>query len=65
MSRPRKAEARANAVLVALNDHSSRTQKRAAAGLEEPPVTGEESLHILKSIFSFYEAARTGRAQTV
>jgi predicted dehydrogenase len=42
-----------------------RAAVRAAAGLEEPPVTGEESLHVLKSIFSFYEAARTGRTQTV
>jgi predicted dehydrogenase len=38
---------------------------RAAAGLGPPPVTAEEGLHVLRSIFAFYEAARTGRAQTV
>jgi predicted dehydrogenase len=38
---------------------------RAAAGLEDPPVTAEEALHVLRSIFAFYEAARTGRTQTV
>jgi hypothetical protein len=38
---------------------------RAAAGLEEAPITGEEGSHVLKSIFAFYEAARTGRVQAV
>jgi predicted dehydrogenase len=38
---------------------------RASAGLEDPPVTSEEGLHVLESIFAFYEAARTGRVQTV
>ncbi len=38
---------------------------RACAGLDEAPVTGEEGLHVLRSIFAFYEAARTGRVQTV
>jgi predicted dehydrogenase len=38
---------------------------RAAAGLEDPPVTGDEALHVLNSIFAFYEAAKTGRVQTV
>jgi UDP-N-acetyl-2-amino-2-deoxyglucuronate dehydrogenase len=38
---------------------------RASAGLEEPPISAEEGLHVLRSIFAFYEAARTGRAQTV
>jgi hypothetical protein len=38
---------------------------RAAAGLEDPPVTGEEGLHVLKAIFAFYDAAKTGRAQAV
>ena len=28
-------------------------------------VTGAEGLHVLRTIFAFYEAARTGRAQTV
>jgi predicted dehydrogenase len=38
---------------------------RASAGLEEPPITADEGLHVLRSIFAFYEAARTGRTQTV
>jgi UDP-N-acetyl-2-amino-2-deoxyglucuronate dehydrogenase len=38
---------------------------RASAGLEEAPVSAEEGLHVLRSIFAFYEAARTGRVQTV
>jgi predicted dehydrogenase len=38
---------------------------RAAAGLEDPPVTGEEGLHVLQTIFAFYDAARTGRTQDV
>jgi predicted dehydrogenase len=38
---------------------------RASAGLEDPPITPDEGLHVLKSIFAFYEAARTGRVQTV
>ncbi len=42
-----------------------RASVRASAGLEEPPVTAEESLHVLKSIFAFYEAVKTGRVQTV
>jgi predicted dehydrogenase len=38
---------------------------RASAGLQDPPITPEEGLHVLRSIFAFYEAARTGRVQTV
>jgi UDP-N-acetyl-2-amino-2-deoxyglucuronate dehydrogenase len=38
---------------------------RAAAGLGDPPITAEEGLHVLRSIFAFYEAAKTGRTQTV
>ncbi len=38
---------------------------RASAGLEEPPISADEGLHVLKSIFAFYEAAKTGRVQTV
>jgi predicted dehydrogenase len=38
---------------------------RASAGLEDPPISGEEGLHVLRSIFAFYEAAKTGRTQTV
>jgi predicted dehydrogenase len=39
-----------------------RSAVRAAAGLAEPPITGDEALHVLRTIFAFYEAARTGRA---
>jgi predicted dehydrogenase len=42
-----------------------RSSVRAAAGLGEPPITGEEALHVLRSIFAFYEASKTGRTQTV
>ncbi len=38
---------------------------RASAGLEEPPISADEGLHVLQSIFAFYEAAKTGRVQTV
>jgi predicted dehydrogenase len=38
---------------------------RASAGLEEPPITADEGLHVLESIFAFYEAVKTGRTQTV
>ena len=37
----------------------------AARGTGPPPATGEECLHVLKSIFGAYDAARTGRAQDV
>jgi predicted dehydrogenase len=42
-----------------------RSAVRACAGLEDPPITAEDGLHVLKVIFAFYEAARTGRSQTV
>ena len=42
-----------------------RAAVRASAGLEEPPITGEEGLHVLRTIFAFYQAAQTGRAQDV
>lgn len=42
-----------------------RSAVRASAGLEEPPITGEEALHVLKSVYAFYEAAKTGKTQTV
>ena len=38
---------------------------RARAGLEDAPVTGEEGLHVLRSIFAFYEAVKTGKTQPV
>jgi predicted dehydrogenase len=37
----------------------------AAAGLEAPPITGEECLHVLRTIFAFYQAAQTGKVQAV
>jgi predicted dehydrogenase len=42
-----------------------RAAVRASAGLEAPPITGEEALHVLQSIFAFYEAVRTGQTQNV
>ncbi len=42
-----------------------RAAVRSAAGLEPPPITPEESLHVLKAIFAFYQATRTGRSQAV
>lgn len=38
---------------------------RAAGGMQEPPITGTESLHVLRTIFAIYEAAATGRTQTI
>jgi predicted dehydrogenase len=37
----------------------------AARGKEGPVVTGEEGLHVLKSIFALYRAAETGSTQVV
>ncbi len=42
-----------------------RSAVRACLAMEDPPVTGEEGLHVLRSIFAFYEAAKTGKTQTV
>jgi predicted dehydrogenase len=42
-----------------------RSAVRASAGLEDPPISADEGLHVLKSIFAFYEAAKTGKTQTV
>lgn len=38
---------------------------KASAGLREAPITGEEGLRVLKTIFAFYEAAEEGRTVTV
>ena len=38
---------------------------RAAMGLNPPPVTGAESLHVLKTVFACYRAAETGQSQKV
>jgi predicted dehydrogenase len=42
-----------------------RAAVRASAGLEEAPITPEEGLHVLRTIFAFYEAAKAGRTQEV
>jgi predicted dehydrogenase len=42
-----------------------RATVRASAGLEPAPVTGEEALHVLKTIFTFYQAAQTGKTLNV
>lgn len=38
---------------------------RASAGMQEPPVTADESLHVLRTVYACYEAATTGRTQKV
>ena len=38
---------------------------RAAAGLQDPPVTGREGLRVLDAIYAFYEAAKSGRSMSV
>jgi predicted dehydrogenase len=42
-----------------------RAAARASAGLEMPPISTDETLQIIKTVFAFYEAAQTGRTQTV
>lgn len=42
-----------------------RSAVRASADLEPPPITTEETLHLVKTVFAFYQAAQTGRAQTI
>jgi predicted dehydrogenase len=42
-----------------------RAALRASVGLEPAPITPEEGLQVLRTIFAFYEAARTGHTQTV
>jgi predicted dehydrogenase len=38
---------------------------RAAAGVQDPPVTGREGLHVLEAVYAFYEAAATGTARSL
>ncbi|HPO08286.1 MAG TPA: Gfo/Idh/MocA family oxidoreductase [bacterium] len=38
---------------------------RACAGPGEPPMTTDESLHVLETIFTFYQSAETGEAMEV
>jgi predicted dehydrogenase len=42
-----------------------RATVRAGAGLEAAPITGEECLHVLKTIFAAYRAADSGKSQTI
>jgi len=42
-----------------------RAAVRAGAGLQDAPITGEECLHVLKTIFAFYQAAEQGRTITL
>ena len=42
-----------------------RAAVRVSAGLEAAPITPGECLHVLETIFAFYEAARTGKVQDV
>lgn len=38
---------------------------RACAGLQDPPISNVESLHILKTVFAFYESVKTKQTQQV
>lgn len=38
---------------------------RASAGLGEPPITSAEGLHVLKTIYEFYDAAASGETRKV
>lgn len=42
-----------------------RAAVRACAGLGEPPITADESLHALRTVFAAYKAAETGQRQDV
>ena len=42
-----------------------RAAVRACAGLQAPPITGDECLHVLQTIFAGYESAETGKTQRV
>jgi len=42
-----------------------RAAVRASAGLQEPPITGDESLRVLKAVFGLYRAAETGESQNL
>jgi len=37
---------------------------RAAAGLQDPPITGREGLSVLDAIYAFYESAKTGQTKS-
>jgi predicted dehydrogenase len=38
---------------------------RASAGLEVAPITGQEALHVLRTIYAFYDAAKSGKSQAI
>jgi UDP-N-acetyl-2-amino-2-deoxyglucuronate dehydrogenase len=38
---------------------------RASAGLQDAPISPEDCLHVLRTIYSFYQAVQTGRAVSV
>ncbi len=38
---------------------------RAACGLQDPPMTGEESLHLVQTVYGFYRATETERSQKI
>jgi len=42
-----------------------RSAVRASAGLAAPPITSEETLQVVKTVFAFYQAAQTGRSQVI
>ena len=42
-----------------------RAAVRSVAGLEEPPISSQESLHVLQTIHAFYRSAETGQVQNV
>lgn len=42
-----------------------RAAVRASAGLQPPPITASESLHVLKAVYGAYEAAASGRTISV
>ncbi|MCA9230962.1 MAG: Gfo/Idh/MocA family oxidoreductase [Planctomycetales bacterium] len=52
------------------SDHNAystfvRAAVRASAGLQSPPLTGDESLYVLKTIFGLYRAAESGKTQQI
>ena len=42
-----------------------RAAVRASAGLEDPPMTADECLALLQTVYGFYRAAQTERVQTI
>ena len=42
-----------------------RAAVRAAADLDEPPITTAESLHVLRTVFGIYKASETGQTQSL